>query len=121
MFRTTIKNLAARKLRLLTTSLAVLLGVAFMAGALGVTDTVGKTFRSLFANVNAGTNAYVRGEAAFGSDMGDQRARLDLSLVDTVKRVDGVQVAEASIEEYTQLVDKHGKVIGDPNMGSPTF
>ena len=30
MFRTTLKNLSARKLRLLTTSFAVLLGVAFM-------------------------------------------------------------------------------------------
>src|SRR3954452_24238413 len=121
MFRTTLKNLAARKLRLLTTSLAVLLGVAFMAGTLVLTDTVGKTFDNLFANVNAGTNAYVRGEAAFSSDMGDQRARLDLSLVDTVKGVDGVAAAEPSIEAYTQIVDKHGKAIGDPNMGAPTF
>ena len=31
MIRTTLKNLSARKLRLLTTSIAVLLGVAFMA------------------------------------------------------------------------------------------
>src|SRR3954453_5971172 len=121
MFRTTIKNLAARKLRLLTTSLAVLLGVAFMAGTLVLGDTIGKAFDSLFADVNAGTNAYVRGEAAFSSDMGDQRARLDLSLVDTVKQVDGVAAAEPSIEAYTQIVDKHGKAIGDPNMGAPTF
>ena len=40
MFSTTLKNLAARKLRLLTTSLAVLLGVAFMAGTLVLTDTI---------------------------------------------------------------------------------
>ena len=60
MFRTTLKNLAARKLRLLTTSIAVLLGVAFMAGTLVLTDTIGKTFDSLFANVNSGTSAFVR-------------------------------------------------------------
>ena len=45
MFRTTLKNLAARKLRLLTTSLAVLLGVAFMAGTLVLTDTIGTDVR----------------------------------------------------------------------------
>jgi putative ABC transport system permease protein len=121
MLRTTIKNLAARKLRLLTTSLAVLLGVAFMAGTLVLTDTIGKTFDNLFANVNAGTDAYVRGESAFDSEMGDQRPRLDISLVDTIKRVDGVQVAEANIEAYTQIVDKHGDAMGDPAMGAPTF
>ncbi len=40
MFRTTLNNLRARKLRLLTTSLAVMLGVAFMAGTLVLTDTI---------------------------------------------------------------------------------
>src|SRR3954451_7763231 len=121
MFRTTIKNLAARKLRLLTTSIAVLLGVAFMAGTLVLTDTIGKTFDSLFANVNAGTSAFVRGETAFSSELGDQRDRLDVSLVQTVSAVDGVKHAEGSIEAYAQLVDKKGKVIGDPKMGAPTF
>ena len=68
MFRTTIKDLSARKLRLLTTSIAVLLGVAFMAGTLVLTDTIGQTFDDLFADVNSGTDAYVRGEAAFEAD-----------------------------------------------------
>jgi putative ABC transport system permease protein len=57
MFRTTLKTLAARKLRLFTTSFAVLLGVAFMAGTLVLTDTIGKTFDKLFADVNSGTDA----------------------------------------------------------------
>ena len=121
MFRTTLKNLAARKLRLLTTSIAVLLGVAFMAGTLVLTDTIGKTFDSLFADVNSGTSAFVRGETAFTSELGDQRDRLDVSLVQTVSAVDGVKHAEGSIEAYAQLVDKNGKVIGDPKMGAPTF
>jgi putative ABC transport system permease protein len=43
MFRTTIKSLVARKLRLLTTSVAVMLGVAFMAGTLVLTDTLDQT------------------------------------------------------------------------------
>ena len=87
MFRTTLKNLAARKLRLLTTSFAVLLGVAFMAGTLVLTDTIGKTFDDLFADANSGTDGYVRGELAFDSQMlGDQRPRLDAALVDTHQR-----------------------------------
>ncbi|HSB86452.1 MAG TPA: ABC transporter permease, partial [Ilumatobacteraceae bacterium] len=122
MFFTTLKSLAARKLRLFTTSFAVLLGVAFMAGTLVLTDTIGKTFDELFANVNSGTDAYVRAEASFDSEwFGEQRPRLDASLIDAINDVDGVAAAEGHIEAYAQLVDKAGKPMGNPNMGAPVF
>jgi putative ABC transport system permease protein len=121
MLRTTLRNLRARKLRLVTTSVAVMLGVAFMAGTLVLTDTIGRTFDSLFAEVNAGTDAYVRGETAFDSDVGAQRARLDTSLVATIGAVDGVAVAEPDIEGYAQLVDEDGEPMGNPAMGAPTL
>ena len=54
MFQLTIKELAARKLRLLATAFAVLLGVAFMAGTLVFTDTIGATFDSALAEADAG-------------------------------------------------------------------
>ena len=99
MFRTTLKNLGARKLRLLTTSVAVLLGVAFMAGTLVLTDTIGKQFDGLFAEANAGTDVVVRGESAFDDDMlGDQRARVDAGLASRLSTVDGVAHAEGYIE-----------------------
>ena len=91
MFRTTLKNLAARKLRLLTTSFAVLLGVAFMAGTLVLTDTLDQTLSGVVAGANAGTDVNIRGELAFDNDiLGDQRARLDTSLIDVISDVDGV-------------------------------
>lgn len=122
MFRTTLKNLAARKLRLVTTSLAVLLGVAFMAGTLVLTDTIGASFDRLFASANAGTDVQVRHEAAFeDQEMGIQRARIDLSLADRIAKVDGVATAEGYTLTYAQVVGKDGKAIGDPNMGPPTF
>ena len=121
MFHTTLKNLAARRLRLLTTGLAVLLGVAFMAGTLVLTDTMGATFDRLFATVNAGTDAYVRGEAAFSSSHGDQRPRLDAALVDTVTRVDGVAAAAGSISAYAEVLDEAGNPVGDGSMGPPTL
>lgn len=122
MFFTTLKSLAARKLRLFTTSFAVLLGVAFMAGTLVLTDTIGKTFDKLFADVNSGTDAYVRAESAFDSEwFGEQRPRLDASLIQTINDLDGVAIAEGHIEAYAQLVDKAGKPIGNPNMGAPVL
>ena len=120
MLRTTLKNLAARKLRLLTTSFAVLLGVAFMAGTLVLTATVGATFDSLFADAYEGTDAAVRGEVALeSSQLGDQRNRLDAALVDEIQAVDGVAAAGGYIEGFAQLVGADGEVIGDPNMGAP--
>ena len=81
MWRVTIRGLLAKKLRLFTTALAVTLGVAFMAGTLVLTDTMGKVFDDLFADVNAGTDAYVRGETVFESDFGDVRSRIPAALI----------------------------------------
>lgn len=121
MLKTTIKGFLARKLRLFTTCLAVLLGVAFMAGTLVLTDTIGKTFDDLFADVNAGTDAYVRGETAIETDFGTQRARLDATLVDTVRGVEGVAFASGTIQGYAQIIDADGEPVGDPANGAPTF
>ena len=121
MLKTTLKGLLARKLRLLTTSLAVLLGVAFMSGTLVLTDTIGKTFDDLFADVNAGTDAYVRGSAVVESDFGDQRPRVESTLVDTVGGVEGVRAAAGTIQGYTQIIDREGEPVGDPGNGAPTY
>ena len=121
MLRTTIKGLLARKLRLFTTSLAVLLGVAFMSGTLVLTDTIGKTFDDLFADVNAGTDAYVRGASVIESDFGDQRPRVDTAVVEAVQGVEGVAAASGTIQGYTQIVDREGEPVGDPGNGAPTY
>ena len=80
MFKLTIKELAARKLRLLTTAFAVLLGVAFMAGTLVFTDTIGATFDSALAEANEGVDAYVRTPSAIDVGYGEPGPRLDASL-----------------------------------------
>jgi putative ABC transport system permease protein len=120
MFKVTLKGLAARKLRLLTTSLAVLLGVAFMTGTMVLTDTIGRTFDNLFADVYAGTDAVVRAESRLEKDR-DQRPRLDGSLVGAVSAVSGVAVAEGEVQGYAQLIGTDGKPIGDPDQGAPTL
>ena len=50
MIRTTVRQLLERKLRLLTTGVAIVLGVAFMAGTLILTDTLERSFDVLFVN-----------------------------------------------------------------------
>ena len=122
MFTLTIKELAARKQRLLTTAVAVLLGVAFMAGTLVFTDTVGATFDSVLAEANDGVDAYVRTPSEIDLGYGEPGPRLDASLAETVASVDGVDDVALRINGYAQLVGPDGQPVGDvseyPAFGS---
>ena len=123
MFRTALRGVAAHKLRLLTTGFAVMLGVAFMAGTLVLTDTLQRTFDNLFADVYESTDAVVRAEEAFENPegWGGQRGRIDASLLDDVAAVDGVSIAQGDVFGFAQLLDKDGEAIGNPDTGAPTF
>src|SRR5918996_3151967 len=123
MGRVTVKGLLAHKLRFALTALAVMLGVAFMSGTMVLTDTISRTFDNLFADVNRGTDAYVRSrESLTGSFGGDrQRGRIPASLVREIETVDGAADAEGNLQFYAQLVDKQGDAIGTPEQGAPTF
>jgi hypothetical protein len=112
MFVLTIKELAAHKLRLLTTAFAVLLGVAFMSGTLIFTDTIGATFDSALADVDAGVDAYVRTPSDIDTGYG-QGPRLDASIVDTIAAVDGVDQVALRINGYARLVGPDGTPVGD--------
>src|SRR5688572_26661210 len=99
MWRAALKSILSHKLRLLTTSSAVLLGVAFMAGTFVLTDTMGRTFDDLFADVSANVDAVVRAESSIEVPFGGtQRDLLPQDLVDAVRAVDGVAAAEAEVE-----------------------
>ncbi|MEO6651288.1 MAG: ABC transporter permease, partial [Ilumatobacteraceae bacterium] len=112
MFALTIKELAAHKLRLLTTAFAVLLGVAFMSGTFIFTDTVGATFDSVLADVDAGVDAYVRTPSDIETGYG-RGPRLDASMADAVAGVDGVDQIALRIDGYARLVGPDGRPVGD--------
>jgi putative ABC transport system permease protein len=122
VLRLTLRGLWSRKLRTALTFVVVMLGVSLMAGTLVLTDTIRQTFDDLFADVNRGTDVYVRGVTQFESSFGEtQRPRLDQDIVERVEAVDGVAVAEPSIQGYAQIIDADGDPIGDPGFGPPTF
>lgn len=119
MFKLTLKELFGKKLRLITTALAVMLGVAFMAGTLVLTDTIGKTFDGLFTEAYSGTDAYVRGEKVL--DSSTETPPVPASMVEAVAAVDGVKHAVGTVSGYAQLVDHKGKALGNPGAGAPTL
>ena len=125
MFKLSFRDLRAHVGRYVLTFVAVAIGVAFIGGILTLTDSMTRTFDDLFADINEGTDAWVRGEGAFdtGFEGGntEMRPRIDASLVDQIADVDGVAEAEGSITGYARLIDKDGEPYGDPNFGAPTF
>jgi putative ABC transport system permease protein len=119
MIRATFKSLAARKLRLILSSLSIVLGVSFVAGAFVLTDSLGKVFDDLFSTVSRNVAVDVRGDKVTSGDQGDVRALLPNSLVGTVKNVDGVKEAQGQVQGLAQLVNKKGKVVS--TGGAPQF
>jgi putative ABC transport system permease protein len=117
MFRLTIKNLWAHKVRLALTGLAVVLGVAFMAGTMVLTDTIGKTFDNMFAIGNAGTDVIVRAPETVDAEWGEVRERVSAPAVDTVKSVEGVDAAVGSVQGFSQLVKADGTIASLDGLG----
>src|SRR5690349_20872822 len=108
MFKIALQSLLARKLRLVTTALAVILGVAFTGGTLVPTDTMSNIFSQLWASVYQGTDARVRAKAVFSrpNQMGEQRPHLDASLVPALSHVPGGAAAAGSAFGYAGLIGK---------------
>ena len=96
MWRATWKSALARRLRLVLTATAVLLGVTFVTGTLVLTETTNERFRDLFADATAGVDVVVRTAVAFDSAMGVEvtREQIGAAVVDRIRDVDGVAGAE---------------------------
>jgi putative ABC transport system permease protein len=106
----TLKEMRAHARRLTGTSLAVVLGVAFLTGTLVLGATLRANFDDLFTEVNAGTDVVVRNSTDLGMD--SPRGLIDPSLVDQVAEVDGVEAAEPVVTGYGQLLGADGDAIG---------
>jgi putative ABC transport system permease protein len=123
MFRVTFTGLLAHKVRYALTALAVLLGVAFMAGTFVFTDTIKHTFDGLFNDVYSHTSAVVRAKQAYtpGANFSNQRQLIDAGIIPQVRAVPGATALSIGVEGYAQLVGRDGKAIGNPAAGAPTL
>ena len=111
MWRVTIKGLMAKKLRLVLTSIAVVLGVAFMSGTFVLTDTLGSVFDKLFTEVTKGVDADVRSKRELDASQqagGGGRNPVPDSLVEVVEEARGVKVAHGTVQGFATVVDADG-------------
>jgi putative ABC transport system permease protein len=126
MFQATLKSLLSRKLRLILSGFAVVLGVTFVSGAFVLTDTLGRSFENMFATAYENTDVAVtaKPKVATGGYEGDAEAPglVPATLVDRVRSVPGVASAQGNAEaDGARVIGSDGKVvttIGPPRMGS---
>jgi len=122
MFRISLKSILGRKARLVLTSLAVILGTAFLSGTSIFSATLDRTFNNLFQDVFANVDGYVRSTEVVEGDFGlIERQRISATLVDDVRSVPGVADAVPDIQAFARIIDKNGKPIGSEGAGPPTF
>src|SRR5215469_11430372 len=119
MWTFTARNLRAHKRRLVSTMLAVALGVAFLAGTLLLSDTLRANFGTLFTQASGSTDVVIRSATKISGGSGtSQRTGIDAALLPRVRAIAGVADARPYIEGYGQLVGRNGKAIG--GGGPPT-
>ena len=119
MLSTIFKSVWSRKRRLIGTCVAVVLGVAFLAGTMILGDTTKAGFRDAFASANDGTDVVVRNATRIGSEEERTRGLIDESMVDEIAAVDGVAAAVPEVRGVAQLIGADGKPVGGD--GPPTI
>ncbi|AEV86143.1 ABC transporter permease [Actinoplanes sp. SE50] len=124
MLRATLKSLLARKLRLILSGLAVVLGVMFVSGSFVVTDTLDRTFDAIFADAFAATDVSVSAKprVEVARMEGEQvAAPLPAATVDRIRTMAGVRSATGRVDaDGARVIGGDGKVVtssGPPRLG----
>src|SRR4030095_12156172 len=122
MFSLTIKSIKAKKLRFFRTSVAVILGVAFMAGTLVLTDTIKKSYDDVATNVYEHTDAVVRSDRPVqgNNDATEVRGTVDARVLDAVRATGGVAAAEGQVSGAAVVVGHDGALLdANPHRALP--
>ncbi|WP_028067117.1 ABC transporter permease [Solirubrobacter soli] len=116
MIKVVWKGLAARPVRTALTTLAIVVGVAFVCAAYTLTDTMSGAAKTLTHAAYDGTDAVVVTKTAFrGSQTSDVRAQaptISADALEKVREADGVAVAVGDITDTAQVIGTDGKPVG---------
>jgi putative ABC transport system permease protein len=92
-----------RKLRSLLTGIAIVLGVAMIAGTYVQTDQIRSAFAQIEETARSGVDVAITPKTAFNADFAPVEP-IDEALVERVARVPGVERAEGQLTEIGSLV-----------------
>ncbi len=111
MLRVSWKSLLARRLRLLLSAFAIVLGVAFVAGSLVFTDTLGRAFTAITSGSVGDVIVQPRGSA--GLTGAATSATVPAALVPRLAALPGAARADGNVTSYgTFVVSTDGTVVG---------
>jgi putative ABC transport system permease protein len=96
-----LRNLGAHKVRLALTLISVLLGTAFVAGSFVFTDTLKKSFDTIFETSDKGIDARVQPIHGYS-------AGVPVGVLPLIENVPGVRAVQPRIESGVVLVDDTG-------------
>lgn len=120
MLRIALKNLMARKGRLLMSAIGVIASCAFLAGVFVFGDTITGSFNRTFANAYRNTSAFVRSSNSIKAEFGsDTRDTVDESLIATLKALPNITDVAGVVSGQAQLSTMDDKAIGID--GPPKF
>ncbi|QCB52485.1 FtsX-like permease family protein [Rhodococcus sp. PAMC28707] len=112
MRKVSLRNLAAHKVRLALTVLSVVLGTAFVAGSFVFTDTLQRTFSSIFSDTAAGADVRVSAEEAGSSGVPTQDAA-------AIEALPNVAAVMPYVGGQIVVLDKSGATV--QSGGAPTI
>ncbi|MGA8987116.1 ABC transporter permease [Aeromicrobium sp.] len=123
MILVTLRNLLARKVRLILSAFAIVLGVAFLSGSLIFTDTMAKSFDNIVSGSVSDASVRLTGldrGGGFTEAVNIDSRKIPASLVPTLADVPGVARADGSVDgQGLFVVRKNGKLLG--GTGAPTL
>jgi putative ABC transport system permease protein len=118
VIRLALRGMAERRLRSALTGIAVLLGVAMIAGTYVLTDQIHAAFSDINQTANQGRDAVISQDTGFTSSFQTQEEQLPQSLVARVRRQPEVARAAGELQAFGSLV-VDGELI--ENRGQPGF
>ncbi len=121
MLKVTWRNLVARKLRLLLSAFAIVLGVAFVVGTFILTDTINKGFTTIFTESYKNTSAVITARSTISSSNSGAALTggFPASVLDELQRLPDVAAAAGSITDTAKLVRRNGSTFS--THGAPAI
>ncbi|MBZ5738653.1 ABC transporter permease [Nocardioides mangrovi] len=119
MIKAALKSLLGRKVRLLLSTFAIVLGVAFVAGTLIFSDTLNRSFTALFASTVG--DVVVRPDGGTTTDGAPSTLTLPADLVDRLAALPDAARADGNVSAIgVFVISTDGKVVsgfGPPAIG----
>ncbi|TGN63282.1 FtsX-like permease family protein [Nocardioides eburneiflavus] len=120
MFRLTWRNLLARKVRLLMSALAIVLGIGFLAGVLTFSSGLGKTFDGIIEGTNADAQAQPAGSNSWQQIGAGDTLTISPDEVAELAALPEVAQADGTVDSQALYVaDTDGNLVG--SGGAPTI